>query len=207
LPPLSFTKKYIKDLENQIPELPAFKRQRFKDEYGLKEKDIETFVFNKDLSEFFEQVVSELTEWQKELKNVAQLSANYILTDLSGIMGSMSVEDKKFLITPENFAEFISLIYKKEITSKIAKMVLKEMFEKGGDPSEIIKDRGLSKIEDKDELEDMVQEIIKNNQTAAADFKNGKQNALQFLIGQAMAKTKGRANPKEVENLFTNALN
>jgi len=206
LPFLNFTQQYIKNLENQIPELPALKRQRFKDEYGLKEKDIETFVFNKDLSEFFEQVVSELAEWQKELRNVAQLSANYILTDLTGIMGSMSVEDKKFLITPENFAEFVSLIYKKEITSKIAKMVLKEMFEKGGDPSEIIKDRGLNKIENKDELRDAVQEIIKNNQKAVSDFKNGKQNALQFLIGKAIAKTKGRANPKDVENLFTNVL-
>jgi len=206
LPPLSFTKEYIKNLENQIPELPASKKQRFKDEYDLKEKDIETFIFNKDLSEFFEQVVSELAEWRKELKNIAQLSANYILTDLAGIMGSMSVEDKKFLITPENFAEFISLIYKKEIMSKIAKIVLKEMFETGGDPSEIIKDRGLSKIESKDELAGVVQEIIKNNQKAVNDFKKGKQNALQFLIGKAMAKTKGRASPKDVENLFTNAL-
>jgi len=206
LPPLSFTKKYIKNLQNQIPELPAFKKQRFKDEYGLKDEDIETFVFNKDLSEFFEQVVSELTEWQKELKNVAQLSANYILTDLSGIMGNMSVEDKKFLITAENFAEFISLIYKKEITSKIAKIVLKEMFEKGGDPSEIIKDRGLSKIEDKNELTEVVAKIIKNNQKAVTDFKDGKQNALQFLIGQAMAMTKGRAKPEELEGIFTKAL-
>ncbi len=206
LPPLSFTKKYIKNLQNQIPELPAFKKQRFKDEYGLKDEDIETFVFNKDLSEFFEQVVSELTEWQKELKNVAQLSANYILTDLSGIMGNMSVEDKKFLITAENFAEFISLIYKKEITSKIAKIVLKEMFEKGGDPSEIIKDRGLSKIEDKNELVEVVAKIIKNNQKAVTDFKDGKQNALQFLIGQAMAMTKGRAKPEELEGIFTKAL-
>jgi len=206
LPPLSFTKKYIKDLQNQIPELPAFKRQRFKDEYGLRDKDIETFVFNKDLSEFFEQVVSELAEWQKELKNVAQLSANYILTDLSGIMGNISVEDKKFLITAENFAEFISLIYKKEITSKIAKTILKEMFEKGGDPSEIIKDRGLSKIEDKNEIAEVVTKIIKNNQKAVADFKDGKQNALQFLIGQAMAITKGRAKPEELEGFFTKAL-
>ncbi|MBU3918856.1 Asp-tRNA(Asn)/Glu-tRNA(Gln) amidotransferase subunit GatB, partial [Patescibacteria group bacterium] len=216
LPPLSISKEKIQELKNQLPELPAYKRQRFIDEYGLKQDDIEEFVFNKDLSEYFEQVVSEFREWleskerkdigEKEYKRLAQVASNYMLSDLVGIMGSMSVEDKKFLITAENFAEFALLVFQGEITSKIAKMVLKEMFEKGGDPSEIIKDKGLSKIDDKNELERVVQEIIKDNSKAVDDFKKGKQNALQFLIGQAMAKTKGRAKPEELENFFTKAL-
>jgi len=216
LPPLSIAKEKIQELKNQLPELPAYKRQRFIDEYGLKQNDIETFVFNKDLSEYFEQVVSEFREWfeskerkgigEKEYKRLAQIASNYILSDLIGVMGNMSVEDEKFLITAENFAEFILLVFQGEITSKIAKMILREMFEKGGDPSEIIKDKGLSKIEDKDELEKVIQEIIKNNLKAVDDFKNGKENALQFLIGQAMAKTKGRAKPEELENFFTKAL-
>jgi len=216
LPPLSIGKEKIQELKNQLPELPVYKRQRFIDEYGLKQDDIEAFIFNKDLSEYFEQVVSEFREWleskerkeigEKECKRLAQIASNYMLSDLIGVMGNMSVEDEKFLITAENFAEFVLLVFQEEITSKIAKMVLKEMFEKGGDPSEIIKDKGLSKIEDKGELEGVIQEIIKNNLKAVDDFKNGKQNVLQFLIGQAMSQTKGRAKPEELENLFTKVL-
>jgi len=202
LVPLSFDKKEIDSLS--IPELPVFKRQRFIDEYGLKEKDIETFVTNKDLSEFFEQVVSELGEWQKDLHNISQIAANYILTDLMALIGNKSVEE--ILITPENFAEFVALIYKKEITSRIAKDVLQEMFKTGADPSEIIQDKGLSKLEDQGEIDKVVQEVIDKNKKAVEDFKKGKQNALQFLIGQAIAKTKGRANPEDLEKLFTKRL-
>lgn len=212
LPPLEFDKSQIEELKNELPELPVYKRQRFRDEYGLKEEDIEIFVSNKDLSEYFEQVVSEFKEWMEsgsrgglDQKKLAQISANYLLSDLVGLMGNKSVEDEDFLITAENFAEFIYLIYTKEITSKIAKTVLKEMFEKGGDPSEIIKDKGLGSVE-KGELSQIINQIIKENQKAVEDFQKGKQNVLQFLIGQAMTKTKGRANPDQLEQLFTRAL-
>jgi aspartyl-tRNA(Asn)/glutamyl-tRNA(Gln) amidotransferase subunit B len=213
LPPLNFNDYEIKEMKNQLPELPDYKRKRFSNEYGLKKKDIEIFVANKDLSEYFEQVISEFKEWVEsgrkeeiDYKELAQIATNYILSDLAGIMGNMSVEDEGFLITPENFAEFIYLIYKKEITSKIAKIILKEMFEKGSDPSEIIKSRDLRKIEGVDKLEGIIEEIIKENQKAVEDFHKGKENALQFLIGQAMVKTKGRANPNELEKLFTKML-
>jgi len=212
LPPLEFNKSQIEELKNELPELPVYKRQRFRDEYGLKEEDIEIFVSNKDLSEYFEQVVSEFKEWMEsgkrgelDQKKLAQISSNYLLTDLIGLMGDISVEDKNFLITAENFSEFIYLIYTKKITSKIAKTVLREMFERGGDPSEIIKDKGLESV-GKGELSQIIDQIIEENQKAVRDFQKGKQNALQFLIGQAMAKTKGRANPNQLKQLFTKAL-
>jgi len=216
LPALSFEKKYIQDIQAEIPELPQNKQIRFKQEYGLKESDIGIFVSNKDLGEYFEQVVSEFQEWlkskdnkdigEKEYKKLAQIASNYILSELLGLLRGMSVEDKRFLITPENFAEFISLLYRKEMTSKISKIVLKEMFEKGADPSDIIKEKGLSKIEDKGELEGIVREVISQNLKAVKDLKEGKGNALQFLIGQAMAQSKGKANPEILERLFTKEL-
>jgi len=216
LPPLSISKEKIQKLKNQLPELPAYKRQRFIDEYGLKKDDIKAFVFNKDLGEYFEQVVSEFREWleskekkdikEKGYKKLAQIASNYILSDLVGIMGNMSVEDEKFLITAENFAEFTFLIYKKEITSKVAKIVLKEMFKKGSDPSIIIQEKSLAKMEDEGELEQIINQVISQNLKAVKDFKEGKGNALQFLIGQVMAKTKGRANPEILRKLFTKAL-
>jgi len=216
LPPLALSDDYISNIKSEIPELPYIKRVRFKEEYFLKNEDIEIFVFNKDLGEYFEQVVSEFRAWledksnkeigDKEYKELAQIASNYILTDLSGLLGGMSGEDKKFRISAENFAEFISMLYKKEITSKIAKIVLKEMFDRGSDPSEVVESRGLSQMQNKEELEQAVREVIAGNLRAVDDYKKGKDTALQFLIGQAMAKTKGRANPEILAKLFTKAL-
>ncbi len=216
LPGLNFEKKYIQDIQAEIPELPQNRRIRFKDEYGLKESDIEIFVSNKDLGEYFEQVVSEFQEWlksednkdigEKGYKDLAQIASNYILSDLLGLLEGMSVKDRKFLITPENFAEFVFLLYKKEMTSRISKIVLKEMFEKGTDPSDIIKKMGLTKIENKEELGKIIEEVISQNLKAVKDFKEGKEEALQFLIGQAMARTKGKASPDMLKQLFTKAL-
>jgi aspartyl-tRNA(Asn)/glutamyl-tRNA(Gln) amidotransferase subunit B len=217
LPPLSFSTKYIQEIQAEIPELPELRRVRFQDEYGLKETDIDTFVQNKDLGEYFEQVMSEFTAWikvkqekkridEKDYKKLAQVASNYILSDLLGLLRGMSVEDEKFLITPENFAEFIALLYKKEMTSKIAKIVLKEMFEKGADPSDVIKENGLAKMEDEGELEKIIKQVVSQNLKAVKDFKDGKGNALQFLIGQAMAETKGKASPEILKKLFTKAL-
>ncbi len=217
LPPLRFDKKYIQEIQATLPELPQFKRIRFKDEYDLKENDIETMVVDKDLGEYFEQVVSELREWIKTKRGVLEISGkeykvlvgtavNYLLSDLMGLLNGMSVENEKFLISPENFAEFVALLYQKEMTSKVAKMVLKEMFEKGRDPSDIIEEHGWVQLVDEDELEKVATEIIAQNQTAAQDFKKGKTNALQFLIGQAMTKTRGRANPEILKQIFTKVL-
>ena len=214
--PLSFDEALIQSIKAEIPELPQQKRIRFQGEYGLKQDDIEVFVQNKDLSEYFEQVVSEFGEWIKseERKNIteqgykelARIASNYIISDLLGLLGGMSVEDQRFRITPENFAEFVFLLYKKDITSKIAKMVLKEMFVKGADPSDIIRDQGLIKMEDTGSLEKIAREIIRDNQKAVEDYKKGKENALQFLIGQVMAKTRGKANPELLRQLLTKLL-
>ncbi len=197
--------------------MPEQKRWRFKEEYRIKPEDIEVFVQNRDLGEYFEQVMSEIREWvkvkkekksltEKEHKKIAQIASNYIISDLSGLLGNMSVESDKFLITAENFAELISLTYFNNITSNIAKSVLKEMFNTGRDPSDIIEGSDLSEICGGKELEKIVTEVIAENPAAIEDWKNGKNNALQFLIGKTMAKTKGRANPEELEKLFTRWL-
>lgn len=219
LPPLSLGKKdFLDEIQAEIPELPEQKRERFKKEYSLLPQEIEVFVGNKELSEYFEKVVSEAKEWQKsgkldsklseqDFQKIIKLSANYILTDLQGLLkGKFVDKDEKFIISPENFAEFIFLIQKGEISSKIAKMVLIEMLKSGADPSNIITGKGLEQITDKGEIEKAVQEVISQNQKAAEDFKKGKENAFQFLVGQVMAKTKGKAKPEIVGDILRNTL-
>jgi aspartyl-tRNA(Asn)/glutamyl-tRNA(Gln) amidotransferase subunit B len=188
--------------------LPQQKRERLKREYGLDEKAIEIFVKDKDFGEYFEKVVSEFDPNlpREKLSRLIKLATNYLTTDLLGLLKGASVKGEDFLITPENFAEFISLIEEGKISSKIAKIVLEEMFKTGADPSHIVEEKGLVLITDKEKIEKIAHQVISENQKAVLDFKKGKETALQFLIGQVMAKTKGKANPKLAREILLKIL-
>jgi aspartyl-tRNA(Asn)/glutamyl-tRNA(Gln) amidotransferase subunit B len=208
LPPLEITEEMIEKIQAEIPELPQQRRERFKKEYQLDEKSIEIFVQQKELGEFFEKVISELPPNlnQKELLAMIKLSANYIISDLLGLLKERKVTDENFLIDPENFAEFITLIHEGKISSKIAKIVLEEMFKTGKDPDVIIEEKQLVLIGGEDELKEIAEKVISENQKAVSDFKAGKKEAIQFLVGKMMAKTKGRAHPQKAREILLNIL-
>ena len=208
LPPLRFGKEEIEEIKAEIPELPQQRRERFQKEYKISDKEIEFFVQNKDLGEYFEKVVSEFEPRlpKEKLSELIGLSSNYLITDLQGLLKGASVIGENFLITPENFAEFITLIAEGKISSKIAKILLEEMFKTGADPSQIIEEKELLLITDESEIKKIVKEVISKNQKAVLDFKNGKKAALQFLLGQVMKETGGRADPKIVEQLLVKIL-
>ncbi len=202
LPSIKHTDSFIEEIRSEMSELPQQKRERFKKEYNLEEKEIEVLIRNKKLCDYFEEIVLEFKkESQKgdDFYKLIKLCVNYLTTDLLGLLGEVSLDSKKFLITPENFSKFIILIYKGDISSKIAKMVLVDMFKTGASPSNIIKEKGLAQISDASEIEKVIAEVIKNNEKVAEDYRNGKENVFQFLIGQIMAKTKGKANPQTVK--------
>jgi len=226
LAPIKWKQKDIDKMKAELPELPEQRRERFKKEYEVLDKEvaevsphlpprstlqnsaIEIFVSNKNLGEYFEKVISELEPnlSHKELLKLIKLTANYLITDLQGLLGGLSVEDKKFLISPENFAELIALIHKNTISSKIAKTILPEMFKTGADPSNIIQEKGLTQMTDQSDVEKAVEQVIAQNQKAVSDLKNGKQGALQFLIGQVMAQTKGKASPEIATKILKKLL-
>ncbi|MBU4274690.1 Asp-tRNA(Asn)/Glu-tRNA(Gln) amidotransferase subunit GatB [Patescibacteria group bacterium] len=207
LPPIILEKEYIDKIRAEIPELPAEKRKRLFEEYGLDAKSIEIFTDNKDLGEYFEKVISEIGLEAKSEKFASsmKLATNYIITDLQGLL-DRDFNEKECAITPENFAEFIILINDEKITSKTAKEVLVEMLQTGKDPSQIIDDKGLGQVSDKNEIEKAVRKVIEENKDAVEDFKKGKQNVLQFLAGKVMAQTQGRAKPEIVQNLLKKLL-
>lgn len=173
------------------------------------------FVINKDLSEYFEKVVSEFEDWLKTEgikgsegypKKLYKLVANYLISDIQGLLGGKEFVETEFKITPENFAEFIKMIYKGEISSKVAKMVLTDMFNTGVDPSNIVDENNLRQFTDDSEIEKIIKEIIGKNPKAVEDYKLGKANALQFLAGQVMAATRGTAKPEKVQELLKKLL-
>jgi aspartyl-tRNA(Asn)/glutamyl-tRNA(Gln) amidotransferase subunit B len=188
--------------------LPQNRKNRLIQEYSLNEKEAEIFVYYKDLGEYFEKVISELPSGltQDNLLRLIKLTANYLISDLQGLLKGQLVTDKTFFITPENFAEFITLIHEDKISSKIAKMVLLEMFKSGADPSNIVEEQGLSQITDKSQIENVVQEVVSQNEKVVQEYLAGKETVLQFLVGQVMAKTKGRVNPQLAQEALKEAL-
>ena len=208
IPPFRFTKEEFDELKSELPELPWQRRERLGTEYKLGPKETEVFVQQKDIGEYFEKVVSELGPnlTQERLQKLTKLSANYILTDLMGLLQKASVQGEDFLITPENFAELVLLIEKGEISSPIAKQVLKEMFAKGGDPSQIIEEKGLAQVSDEASIQKIAKVVLEKNPKAVLDFKKGKENALQFLVGQLMAETKGTVNPQTARTILQSLL-
>lgn len=212
LPILDVPKLFdLEKIKMSLPELPAEKKARFISQYSLPEADVDNLVKDRFLAAFFENVVSELEGWVEnggkdmadEGKNRAiKLAANYLLSDTASLMNESQSSIKEILITPENFAELITLIYENKISSAAAKMVLKEMFSKGKDPSQIIDENNLSQVSDTGELEKIVAQIVADNPRPVEDFKSGKENALQFLVGQGMKLTKGRASPAVLQELF-----
>ena len=197
LPPLSLAPELIQSIKSEIPELPKHYRERFIREYELTKEDAEFFVQRKDMGGYLEKIISEFGERipKNDLAQLIKSAVNYLTTDLQGLLRGASIKGKEFLITPENFSEFILLIYKKKISSKTAKTVLAEMFQSGADPHHIIEDKNLNQIDSESEIEDIIKTVISENQEAVADFQKGKTNSFQYLIGKAMAKSSGKADP------------
>jgi len=217
LPPMDLTKEAgifdVEAIKNSIPELPLQKKYRLMDQYGLTEENARIFSEDYDLANAFEEVVSELEAWveAKDIDNgvilkLTKLSANYILTEVQRLLyvSGTAVCDCK--ISKENFAEFITLIYEGKVSSSGAQALLREMFDTGGDPSNILDAKGLGQMSDGDEIGKIVDAVIASNQKSVDDYKGGKENALKFLIGQVMKESKGQANPNMAEDLLKEKL-
>ena len=224
-PNLKFSDKEIESIRSAIPELPEQRRERFS-HYGLNPSQIEIFVVSKRLGDYYEKVASELdstaTDYhkRKNIKDIAKdepqvagklhsLAANYIITEFPPLLNLQkekldNISDSK--ISPEAFAELIVLVFHGELSSTAAKAVLKEMMETGTHPEQIIREKNLTQVSDKGELQRAVGEVISENPKPAEDYKKGKKESLQFLVGQVMKKTKGRANPEVARQLLEKEL-
>ena len=209
----------LEEIKALLVELPNQRRERFKKLYNLPEHDIEVLTVSKQLGDYFERVVSELKVWDKlsHLKKppieheekLTKLAANYLITELAKLLyerGTGVEEMEHIKITPDNFAEFIVRIYEQEVSSSGAQVLLKEMFETGEDPSVIIEKKDLAQVSDVEELVKAAQEVITENPKPVEDYKKGKKESLQFLVGLVMKKTKGKANPQVAREVLEKEL-
>jgi len=211
LPPLLIPEANLKIFD--LPELPQAKRERFQKEYQLPEGDIGTLVNNKEWADYFEQVCSELKQTEEAraklpLVQLYKLVANYLLNEIPRIAERQNIVGFALneRISPENFAELIVLIGQKEISSSGAQKVLEKMFLTGADPTHIIEKEGLKQVSDEAALTQVIEEVIQENPQPVKDYQSGQEKAIQFLIGQVMKKTKGKANPEVVKKLLEKNL-
>ena len=194
LVPIRLSEEYIENIRKNLPELPETRKQRYLSEYKLTEKEANTLTASKYLSDFFEKGV--------KISNNPKAVCNWLLSDVARILNEKEFEPEDIPFTPEDLAELIGLIDKGTISSKIAKDVLEEMFENPKNPSKIIEEKGWVQISDENAIKEIVLKIISENPQSVSDFKNGKDRALGFLVGQAMKETKGKANPQMLNTMF-----
>lgn len=198
LAPFTVSEEYIEDIRKTLPELPDERRERYIANFGLSSTDAQYMTNDKDTSDYFEKVVAAGAD--------PKASVNWIMGEFASQLSNAGIEIAKAPVTPENLAKLLDLIAKGTISGKIAKKVFAEMWKDGADPEEIVKAQGLVQISDTGALKELVVKVIANNPKAVEDFKAGKKKAVGALVGQIMKETKGKANPKVINELLNDEL-
>ena len=186
--------EWLDGVRAQVVELPLARKRRLMEQYQLPEGDAEVFVGDMLLGDYFEEVANGLES--------PKLAANWLINNVQAKLmeTGTSIRDLKF--PPKAVGQLVGLIKSGEINSKIAQEVFPHMFDSGKLPAEIVKEKGLSQVSGSDELEAFCREAIEANPEPVADFCSGKESALNFLKGQVMKASRGKANPQKVGDLL-----
>jgi aspartyl-tRNA(Asn)/glutamyl-tRNA(Gln) amidotransferase subunit B len=215
LPVLEFTKEWIEEIRRELPELPQQRYARFLSEYSLPEKDAWTLVSYKELSDYFEDVVSELKAWfEVEDVNLSpenqgkalKLAANWCLGQFLSLLNEKKLLPRESKVTEENFAELIKLITQGKVSQLSAKDVFVKMFETGEDPSNILDDLGLHQVSDEAVIVEAVKKVIAENPKGVEDARTKGEKAFGFLVGQTMKELKGKGNPQIINEILKKEL-
>ena len=197
LMPLEISREWVDEIRTNLPELPEAKRQRYMS-LGLSEYDASVIVEQMGLALFFDKVL--------ELGATPKIAVNFIMGEIAAYLKEEHIEISDTKLTPENLTELISLIEKKTISNNIGKQIIIDMMKDGTKASEIVEKRGLSQISDEGAIKEICQKVVDSNPDNVEKYKSGKTQLLGFFVGQVMKETKGRANPKVVNDLMKEIL-
>ena len=195
LPTLVVTREWVDQIRSGMPELPDAKRHRFSDQHGLSDYDARVLTESRARAEFFEEAVG-LTRRDRGVR--AKAVANWVNGDFARLLNASGTEISESRIKAKGLSELLDLIDGGTISGTTAKGVFEKMFETGRAPSEIVQESGLDQIQSADEVGAAIDKAIQAAPKAVEDYKRGKETALQFLLGQVMRETKGRARPEIV---------
>lgn len=192
--PMIITDEWMEEVRKTIPELPDARQRRYQEELGLPAYDAHVLTLTKEMSDMFEQTVA--------LGADPKLASNYLMVDVNAYLNKVQQELKDTALTAEGLAGMIKLITDGTISSKIAKKVFAELIEHGGDAAQIVKEKGLVQVSDSGQLLTWVNEALDNNPKSIEDYKNGRDRAIGFLVGQIMKASKGQANPQMINKML-----
>lgn len=198
LMPLEISREWVDRIKSTMPELPSQKRERYQS-LGLSEYDASVIVEQMGLALFFDKVI--------ELGANPKTAVNFIMGEIAAYLKEAKVEISETKLTPENLAELIGLIEKGTISNNIGKQILiEDMITNGEKASAIVERKGLSQISDEGAIKELVQKVIDAHPAEVEAYKGGRTNLLGFFVGQVMKETKGRANPKTVNELIKSII-
>ncbi|MBU5593898.1 Asp-tRNA(Asn)/Glu-tRNA(Gln) amidotransferase subunit GatB [Amphibacillus sp. MSJ-3] len=197
--PLYIDEDWKARIRAEIPELPDARKKRYIESLNLPAYDAMILTSTVEMSDFFEATIAAGADVKQ--------ASNWLMGEVSAYMNKQQKELSDLSLTPEGLAKMINLIDDGTLSSKMAKKVFAELVEKGGDPEKIIKEKGLIQISDEGQLTEIVTAILDKNPQSIEDFKNGKDRALGFLVGQVMKETKGQANPPMVNKILLAEMN
>ena len=192
--PMIISDEWMDEVRKTIPELPDARQRRYQEELGLPAYDAHVLTLTKEMSDMFEQTVA--------LGADPKLASNYLMVDVNAYLNKVQKELKETALTAEGLAGMIKLITDGTISSKIAKKVFAELIEHGGDAAQIVKEKGLVQVSDSGQLLAWVNEALDNNPKSIEDYKNGRDRAIGFLVGQIMKASKGQANPQMINKML-----
>ncbi len=206
VPPLALA-FLTEEVRRAMPELPAAKRTRLRDEYGMKPEDAAQVVEDPALADFAERALSELGAWLEakpdvtpetmasERKKLMKTFTGWLLTKLMGLLAERGGDIRTMKVTPENFAEFIMLIADGRITGAKGMEVLGAMLDSGVDPSQAVEEMGAKRLDDVTALRGVVDTVVAEHPSEAERYRAGETKLLQFFLGQVMKATQGNADP------------
>ena len=198
LVPIVLDDAFLEEIRAKQPEFREEKMLRYKEEFDIPEYDIEIITGSKHMADIFEATVA-LGSQPKKVSNWLMVETLRLLKE-----NSMDPEDIRF--SPENLAKLISLTDAKAINSSVAKEVFEVMFKEDIDPEKYVEEKGLKTVNDEGALRKTVEEVIANNPQSVEDYRNGKEKAIGFLVGQTMKAMKGKADPGMVNQLLKELL-
>ena len=206
LPPLVIDPAWVEEIRARLPELPAQRRVRFMDQYGLSLYDADLLTSGKPIADFFESSLGLKQLEPHLLKGRAKSISNWITVELGRLLNLNGIEISAARVTPAHIMELVELIDSGILSTTLAKTVLEESFDTGKAPGDIVKERGYVQLSDSSVVQSAVEEAISSNPQAVSDYLKGKEAAAKFLVGQVMKITSGKAEPALVHELVEEKL-
>ncbi len=203
LPPVALDASYVESLRARLPELPDAKLRRFERDYGLSRYEANLLTASPARADYFERVIEAVRKQDEPTRiHFAKQTANWLLGDMTRLLHASDLDVSQTLVSPQDLYAMIALVEDGTISGKIAKSVFEEMFATGKAPAAIILDLGLEQISGSEEIGAIVDRVLEANPKPAEEYRGGKQEAMQYLVGQAMRETRGRANPATLTEIL-----